>query len=301
MSVVELLVNVMGPVMLIVGVGWLAGRQLDFDIQTLARLAFWVLGAAFVLDVFADAELDRTLVVRLVLVALGSMAVATMIAVAAGRFLGLNRSRTSAAAMTSSYGNVGNAGLAISVFAFGDDAAALAAVLMIAINIPGIVLGIGLATSRNDGSMLGLRRALLTPMTIAAGVAVVMNAFEWSFPIALDRSISLLGNALIPVMLLTLGMQLAAATTFVAEVDLGLVAGVKLLVVPAVAAALGAAIGIEGDALGVLVIQSSMPPAVFCSVVALEFEFEPERVTRTVLATTLLSLATIPIVLVLVT
>jgi len=65
MSVVELLINVMGPVVLLIALGWFAGTRMDFDVATLSRLAFWVLGPMFVLDVFADAELERSTVVRL--------------------------------------------------------------------------------------------------------------------------------------------------------------------------------------------------------------------------------------------
>jgi len=300
-SVAELLVDVMGPVVLVVGVGWLAGRLLDFDVQTLSRLAFWVLGGAFVLDVFADAELDRSVVFRLVGAAWVAMAVAVIVTTFAGHRLGLGRSRTSAAAMGSAYGNVGNAGLAISAFAFGDAAVPFAAVLMIAINVPGMILGIGLATSRTGGVAEGVRRALAAPMSIAAAVAIVMNAADWSFPTVVDRSVGLLGGALIPVMLLTLGMQLAQSASLKPDIDLGLVAVAKLALVPVVAAGAGLLLDLEGDAFGVLVIQSAMPPAVFCAVVAMEFDLEPERVTRTVLGTTLLALATLPFVLAAVT
>ena len=110
-----------------------------------------------------------------------------------------------------------------------------------------------------------------------------------------------MGDALIPVMLLTLGMQLAQSTSLRPDVDLGLVAVAKLALVPLVAAALGRLFDLEGDAFGVLVIQSAMPPAVFCAVVALEFDLEAERVTRAVLTTTLLALLTLPVVLVTVT
>ena len=301
MSVAELLVDVMGPVVLVVGVGWLAGRLLDFDVQTLSRLAFWILGGAFVLDVFADAELDRSVVFRLVAAAWVAMAAAVAATAFAGRALELGRSRTSAAAMSSAYGNVGNAGLAISAFAFGEEAIPFAAVLMIAINVPGMILGIALATSRDGGVREGVRRALTAPMSLAAALAIIMNVTDWSFPTAIDRSVGLLGNALIPVMLLTLGMQLAQSTSLRPDADLGLVAVAKLALVPLVAAGLGRALDLDGDAFGVLVIQSSMPPAVFCAVVALEFDLEPERVTRSVLATTLLALLTLPVVLVTVT
>ena len=301
MSVAELLVDVMGPVVLVVGVGWVAGRLLDFDVQTLSRLAFWVLGGPFVLDVFADADLDRSVVFRLVMAAWVAMAAAVAVTGLAGRGLDLGRSRVSAAAMSSAYGNVGNAGLAISAFAFGDEAIPIAAVLMIAINVPGMILGIGLATSREGGVAIGVRRALTAPMSIAAVIAIVMNVADWSFPTTIDRSVGLLGSALIPVMLLTLGMQLAQSTSLRPDVDLGLVSVAKLAVVPLVAAGIGRLLDLDGDAFGVLVIQSAMPPAVFCAVVALEFDLEPERVTRTVLGTTLLALLTLPVVLLAVT
>jgi predicted permease len=301
MSVIELLVDVMGPVVAIVAVGWLARRRLEFDVATLSRLAFWVLGGAFVLDVFADADLDRTVVVKLVGAALASMAVAALLAGAAGRTFDLGRSRTSAAAMSSAYGNVGNAGLAISAFAFGDSAIPFAAVLMIAINVPGMILGISLATSRDRGFGYGVVRALSAPMSLAAGAAILMNVLDWSFPLPIERSISLLGGALIPVMLLTLGMQLATSSSLRPDVDQGIVGVIKLGIVPLVAAGLGKAFGLEGDAFGVLVIQSAMPPAVFCAVVAMEFDLEPQRVSRIVLGTTLISLVTLPFVLVAVT
>ncbi|NNK91329.1 MAG: AEC family transporter [Acidimicrobiia bacterium] len=301
MSVAELLVDVMGPVVLVVGVGWLAGRRLHFDVQTLSRLAFWILGGAFVLDVFADAELDRSVVLRLTTAALVAMAVAVIVAATVARGLGLDRSRVSAIAMSSAYGNVGNAGLAISAFAFGDDAIPIAAVLMIAINVPGMVLGISLATSRHGGAVEGIKRALTAPMTLAALLAIIVNVTDWTFPTAIDRSIGLLGSALIPMMLLTLGMQLAQSTSLRPDIDLGLVGVCKLVLVPLVAAGVGRLLDLEGDVFGVLVIQSAMPPAVFCAVVALEFDLEPERVTRAVLGTTLLALVTLPFVLVTVT
>ena len=131
MSVVELLINVMGPVVLIVALGWFAGAKLSFDVSTLSRLAFYVLGPAFVLDVFADAELDGSVVLRLTVAAWAAMLVGGLLALALSRAVKLNNARRGSAIMSSAYGNVGNAGLAISAFALGDDAIPIAAVLMI--------------------------------------------------------------------------------------------------------------------------------------------------------------------------
>ncbi len=301
MNTIELLVNVMGPVVLIVAVGWFAGTRMPFDVSTLSRIAFYVLGPAFVLDVFADAALDGSVIFRLIIAAWIAMLVGGAVAWFLAQRFGVGVSRRGSAVMSSAYGNVGNAGLAISAFALGDEAIPIAAVLMIAINITGICLGVTLASAQQAGIGSALMRALSAPMTIAAGVAVAMNLASLSFPTALDRSISVMGGALIPLMLVTLGIQMAGDVRPAPEVDLGVVSAVKLLAVPAVAWAVGSLLGLEGNDLGVLVIQSSMPPAVFCAVVALEFDMEPERTTRTVLGTTLLALITLPFVLTLVT
>lgn len=301
MSVIELLINVMGPVILIMGLGWLAGTRMSFDIATLSRLAFWVIGPIFVLDVFADAQIESSVVVRLAIGGLVAMAAGGLLAYAAGKRLGIGDTRTKGVVMTGAYGNVGNAGLAISAFAFGDEAIPAAAVLMIVINSVGIFLGVALATAQETGIGAALRRATTAPMTIAAIVALFMNLQGWSFPTAVERSVSIVGGALIPLMLITLGLQLAGDIRPNIDIDFGIVTVAKLLVVPLVAAAVGIALGLEGDALGVLVIQSSMPPAVFTAVVALEFNLQPERVTQIVLGTTLVALLTIPVALVAVT
>lgn len=301
MSVVGLLIDVMGPVILVVGLGWFAGTRMSFDIATLSRLAFWVIGPLFVLDVFADAELDRDTVWRLAIGGLVAMAAGAALAFVIGKSLELGASRRSAAVMTSAYGNVGNAGLAICAFAFGDDAIPAAAVLMVVINATGILLGVSLASAQTLGIGAAVKRAALTPMTMAAAIALAMNTAGLSFPTSLDRTIGLVGGALIPVMLLTLGMQLAGDFSLSLDADFGLVTVAKLVVVPVVAALVGRLLGLEGETLGVLVIQSSMPPAVFTAVVALEFDLEPERVTRIVLGTTLAALLTIPVALVAVT
>lgn len=291
----------MGPVVLIVGLGWIAGNKLTFDVSTLSRMAFYVLGPAFVLDVFADAELDGAVVVRLVIAAWVAMIVGGLLAFGLAKVAGVSPSRRGSAIMSSAYGNVGNAGLAISAFALGDDAIPIAAVLMIVINITGICLGVTLASAQEGGMGSALMRAFSAPMTIAAGVAVVMNLLSVDFPTAIDRSIGIAGAALIPVMLVTLGIQMAGDVSPRPEVDLGIVTAAKLVVVPLAAALVGRLLGLEGDAFGVLVIQSSMPPAVFCAVVALEFDMEPDRTTRTVLGATLVALLTIPVALVAVT
>lgn len=93
------------------------------------------------IDVFADAELDPSTVIDLTVGGLAAMFSGAGLAFLAARALGVTPSRTKAAVITSSYGNVGNAGLAICAFAFGEEAIPSAAVLMVVINATGIFMG----------------------------------------------------------------------------------------------------------------------------------------------------------------
>ncbi len=298
-SMLSLLLDVLGPVVAIMALGAFIGDRLGIDIQSLSRMAYWVLGPAFVFDVFADSQLAGSVALRLMLAGLGGMAAAAVVMVLANRLARSNPSEQAADIMTSIYGNVGNTGLAVSVFALGEGSLAAAGVLMLTINIVGMMVGIALAAAQSDGLRTAIWRALLAPMSLAAAVAIPINIASFSVPTLAERSIGLLAGALIPVMLFALGMQLTAAGRWSFTPGLGATAAAKLVVAPLAAVLVARLVGLQGNDLGVVAIQSAMPPAVFCLIVAREHDLEPQRVTANVVALTLLSLLSLPVVLVL--
>ena len=76
----SILLDTLTPVFLLVGIGWVVGSRLGLDAQTAARLAYYVLGPAFVFDLLATADLEAGVVVRLVVV----VTVSTLLVGAAG-------------------------------------------------------------------------------------------------------------------------------------------------------------------------------------------------------------------------
>ena len=299
MSIASVLFEVLGPVVFIVGLGALVGSRLDIDVRSLSRLAYWVLGPAFMFDVLADADLEQKVVVQLSAAGLVGMAAAGLATWTVLRGAGTASSMVAAGVMTSAYGNVGNAGLAISVFAFGEDVLPAAGVFMLAINATGMMLGVGLAQGRRGSVASAVMQALLAPMTIASFVALTANAFELVPPPLFGRSIGLLSGALIPTMLVTLGIQLRLSGRFRIRFPIVVSTLAKLVIAPAAASLAAVAIGLTGDLVAVTAVQSAMPPAVFCMVVALEHDLEPEAVTSTVALATVTAVVTVPIVLLL--
>ncbi|HJO79428.1 MAG: AEC family transporter [Acidimicrobiales bacterium] len=297
MSIANVVIDVLAPVAIIVGLGAALGSKLNADIGGLSRLAYNVFGPAFIFAVLAGADLESGVVVRLVLAGLTGMLAAAALAVLWSRINRVGYELTAAAAITSSYGNVGNAGLAIVAFALGEQALPIAGVLMLTINLTGLVLAVGLAEVRTRSPLPALGRALVTPMSVAGAVSLFVNLSRVDLPVVVDRSIGLLAGALIPVMLLTLGMQLVRSGRPAWSTDLGVVLLAKLALAPLVAGLVASALSLDGDFLDAVVIQSAMPPAVFTAVIAIENDLAPDWVTASVVLTTLLSVLTLPVVL----
>ncbi|MGH1493926.1 MAG: AEC family transporter [Acidimicrobiales bacterium] len=297
MSFATVLFDVLGPVAVLVGLGAILGPRLNIDAGSLSRMAYWVFGPAFVFGLLAEADLDRSVVFKLIAASLAGMAAALIVAVAWAKAAGASYERGAAVTMTSVWGNVGNAGLAIVAFALGDDALPVAGVLMVTINLASLILGVGMAQARTSSVFAAVGRGLTAPMSLSGGIALLINLSGLDVPLLADRSIGLLADALIPVMLFTLGLQLVSSGRPQWGNDLSVVLVAKLLVAPAGAWLAATALSLEGDAFAAVVIQSAMPPAVFCSVVAAENDLVPDRVTAAVVATTIVSAFTLPIVL----
>ncbi len=291
----EILTSVIGPVVIVVAVGAILGHRLELETTTLSKLAFWILGPAFMFDGLATADLPGDTVAGLVGAAAASFAVSGVVGAVLSRAIGSRGEALSADIVSSTYGNVGNAGIAICVFALGDGIRAAAIVVMVVVNTLGVVMGVALATSRTRSVWSAVRTGLTTPLTLGALLAIPVNVFNVTLPTWFDRPVSLIADALIPVMLLTLGLQLRLLDVTRPEPGAIASAPAKLIVAPIAAYTAAGLFGLGDLETGVVLIQASMPPAVFTMLVALEHDLAPKRMTSALVTLTGLSLLTVPI------
>ena len=287
-GLLSIVVDILGPVFVLIGLGVVAGRRLSVPPAPLATLAYWIIGPAFMFDVLASAELDGDVLVRMIAALCCGLVAAGAVAWLAAARSGTER--RAAVLTTSVYGNAGNYGLAVVVFTFGDDAAAFAAIGLVVVNTVGVIVGVASAHS----GLASLRRALTSPLTLAIPPAAIVNGFGIELPTIADRSIGLLAGALIPVMLITLGIQLQQMSWPRLDRDILAAVGVKLLVQPAVAAGVALAVGLAGAPFGAVVLMAAMPAAVFTVVLSIEQDTMPELTSTIVLVGTLASLLTLP-------
>jgi hypothetical protein len=182
-------------------------------------------------------------------------------------------------------------------FKFGVDSLVLASIVFLVINVLAFVIGVTVATWADSHPLQAIATALTTPAVAVVPFAIAANVSMTDLPPIVDRPIELLAAALIPVMLVTLGAQLAAMRRPRITADVLLGSGVRLVISPLAAMAATAGLGLSGVPSGVIVLQAAMPAAVFTSLIAIEHDLEPELVTTTVLFTTLASAVTLAVVL----
>jgi len=290
--------NILLPVFSLVLIGYFAGPRLHMEPRTLSKLAYYILVPAFIFTIFSKAEVQVELAVRMALYSIVVTLGAVGMAYAIARILGAGPQLVAAYVLVAGFGNVGNFGLPVVEFKVGSAGMLPASIYFLTGSTFGFLIGVMAATWRSGGARWKAAwAAFSTPGVIAVVPAFLVNWLEIPIPTFVDRATVLMAGALIPLMLLTLGVQLAGMGR--PRIDRHVVASslVRLLVTPALAMALAGIFAITGVERNVGIIQAAMPAAVLTSLIALEHDLIPDFVTTVVLFSTIASAVTLTIVL----
>lgn len=290
-------INVTLPVFAIVLLGALVGGRLQLEARTLTRTAYYIFVPAFIFHSISTARIDLSSAVNMIGYIILVHLLGVALAVAIGLALRRSKEMIAAFAMIASFGNVGNYGLALIRFRLGDEAIAPATIFYVAITISAFVICVGAAGWARGGSRGALWQVIKTPALLAMIPAVMVSATDMQLPLMIQRMVGLLAEAMIPVMLFALGLQMLEQKKIQLDVDVAVASSVRLLLVPLLAliVAQGFAFSpIEGVA-GIL--QAAMPTAILVAIIAKEHDIVPEFVTSVVVVSTLASVVTLTLLM----
>lgn len=277
------------PVIAIAAVGFLARRRLGIDARPLAGITFYVFLPALSFSLILRADIAIGELARMVAfttaVVLGMLLLAWVIT----RILRLPPGPTSAFLLAVGFMNSGNFGLAVNRFAFGEAGLAWATVFYLTTSLLNNSVGAYIAAVGKQPARLALIGLLRIPAVYAIPVALLVRATGWELPPAVIRPIDLVAGAAIPAMLILLGMQTADIHWAGRRGLLALAAGLRLVAAPALAWGLAALLPLTGVARQAGILEAGMPTAVLSSILATQYETEPEFVAASVLLSTLLS------------
>jgi predicted permease len=137
---------------------------------------------------------------------------------------------------------------------------------------------------------------LHNPILYAVLVTLLVLGLDLPVPKFLLDTTSLLGDFTIPLMLIALGVSLGRIEVKNLRSSL-LLSLFRLVTGFVVSLGVANALGLEGAARGVLIVQSSMPVAVFAYLFAVRYERKPEEIAGAVVISTVLSFLTLPLLL----
>lgn len=291
-------VDVVTPVFGLVLISYLVGSKLELKVRTLSRSAYFLFLPAFVFNVLSKAEIEAALAIRMIAYICLVHILLSAIALGVGKVLKRPKEVIGAYILIAVFANTGNFGLSLIDFRLGLDGLASATVYFLGLNIVNFTIGVGAASwSRGRGGWQSVWSVFKTPAIIAVLPALLVNLADVPVPLFLTRLIGLLSQAMIPTMLVTLGVQLADAGRPKINRDVVTASAIRLLGGPIIAMLLVIPFGLTGLERATGILQSSMPAAVLTAVIAIEYDMVPEMVTHTVLFSTLVSFFTLTVIM----
>lgn len=293
----EIFINNVMPVFVLVLIGWFIRDRLGLDGRTLTRFAYFVLVPAFVYNVMSSARVELHLALRMIAFILLVHVAVALVGFGVGKLLRRSPEMIGAYVMIAVFGNVGNFGLPIIEFRLGSAALVPATLYFLSITMIAFVVAVAAANWHRGGGLGAAWAVFKTPALIALVPSLLINWSGVELPTFVNRSAALLAGAMIPTMLITLGVQLAAMKQIRFSADVLIASALRLIGGPVLAMLIVIPFGLTGIERASGILQAGMPAAVLASIIALEHKLLPDFVTTTVLFSTLVSLLTLTVLL----
>ena len=283
------LVPIIAPVFLsaALGYGW-ARLGLPFDREFVTRIVMNIGAPCLVLNGMSATGVDSTS-----FVAMTGAAVLLILVVmaAAAAILGILRQPQRSYLPPVVFGNVGNMGLPLCYFAYGNEGLGLAVGFYLVYSVSQFTVG-----PLFQGRQAAWRTLIATPAIYAAVFGLLLLITDTTMPLWLGNTVELLAGVAIPLMIIALGHALGTFTVrrfrisfgmSVLRLGIGFAAGLLLVEV----------LNLEGTMRGVMIIEATMPVAVFNYLLAARYDRHPDDVAGAIVVSTLISFLSLPFLL----
>ena len=281
-------------VVIAAGAGLAHAGVLDHRSQrTLGEIAFFVASPALMVLTISEVRLDAAAANLVASTVSLAACFAAYAAVARLRWR-LDTGQLLLGALSSSYVNAGNLGIAIAAYVVGDITVVVPTLLVQMLLVqPAALVLLDRRAGRDTRASAVLRRLATNPLTIGALAGLALALTDWRLPALVSSPLELLAGAAIPLMLMSYGAALRLSppvgrTGHNREVVVAAV--LKMAVMPVVAWAVAVALGLDGQVLLGVVITAALPTAQNIFLHATRYRVGEDVARETILVTTLASL-----------
>ena len=296
------MITVMITLFALVVVGYVGGRLGylggDFDRQ-LSRLVINITCPALILSSAMTGTLpDRRFILPLLLISLITYVVLTGVAFLLPRYLTNKPDDQGAIGFALMFGNVGFMGYPVVASIFGYEAVFYAAVLNVVNTFAVFTIGAILITGKNKVENKRFEKKVLysTPM-LAAYLTMAIVALEIdNIPTAVSQPLTMLGNITVPAALLIIGSSMSQLSlrTMLGNRSVYATSLFRLVLLPIGIFYLCRILGFSDFVVNINTLVIAMPVATYGTILCLKYEKDTTMITEVTFITTLLSMLTIP-------
>lgn len=289
MNLTITVIDIVSPVFLLAAIGYVWIRLgFEYRVQFVTRMAMTLGVPCLVFVSLMRTEIDPAALTALSLATVVAYGGVTLAGFALVRAFALKQ-RTYLAPLI--FGNTGNLGLPLALFAFGDLGLSYALIVFAIMAIMSFTFGIWLVSG--GGSIL---KVFQEPLVWASVLGAVFMLQGWQTPRFLTNTLDLVGQMAIPLMLITLGVAMARLTPKGMGFAL-MLSVLKLVMCTSIAWVAGRWFTLDPVAFGVLVLQVATPVAVTSYLLAEKYGADAESVAGLVVTSTLVSVIGLPLIL----
>tara|TARA_R110002094_G_scaffold9620_11_gene19113 strand:+ start:1698 stop:2579 length:882 start_codon:yes stop_codon:yes gene_type:complete len=289
MELILTVLQIVAPVFLLASVGF-AWVKIGwaYEVEFVTRIAMMISVPALIFVALMQADISPDTLSGLFMASLVAYCALTLVFWVICRVMKLDRATFWAPLI---FGNTGNLGLPLALFAFGEAGLSYAVIVFAVMAVGSFSVGVWMVSG--GGSVTKIFKEPISWATLAGALFLVMG---WQTPMWLTNTLELTGQMAIPMMLITLGVALARlqVTTLSRAILLSVV---KLAAAVVIAWVVGRWFGLNDVAFGVLVVQIATPVAVTSYLLAQKYGADANEVAGLVIVSTLLSVIALPVLL----
>lgn len=285
----DILIQVILPILVMVACGAALQRKYPLHMPTLSRLNIYLLVPAFLFTRIYGSHVSWPDVGRMSIAVFVPMAILGLPLFWAMRKRGISPGTISMVVVGSLIFNAGNFGIPVARLQFGEAGEQVQAWIVVLSNLAIWCIGYVVISLGQGNGWRGAMGYFKLPMIYVLAAGILARVGNIHLPLWLENSLDMLGEAVVPVGLVTLGAQLATRVRWPRWRVVGPVIFLKLLALPALTGVFVWWCGLWPWPGGQVIIGVAGPTAINTLLLTIELDGDSEAAADSVFWTTLLS------------
>jgi len=276
------------PIFLIILLGYIIGKKKKINTQPLTDLIVYITAPALIFTSITKSNINLTDFTIIASVALGIIFIMFFLTYLIFK---LTKSKMHGLYLPMTVGNTSYIGYPVALFAFGVAGLSRAVVYDMMTGLFLYTFGIYLIHHKND-----IKEVFKIPLLYATVFGILFNILKITTPNIIHKPLEMIGMITIPLALLILGYKLteikikSAKIAFLASIFKIGIGFILAIIITSI-------FNIQGLLRNIIILQSAMPAAVMSMILTAKYKRDAACTASIVLITTVISIATIPLIL----